>query len=67
MIDYIWLIPVLPLGGFLINALVVWRLPNAQERERIAGYVGAGSVLLAFIVSLVAFINLMQFRGRTAR
>lgn len=60
MIDYIWLVPLLPLVGFLINILVVWQLPNSVERERIAGYVAAGSVLLSFVVSLVAFINLIQ-------
>jgi NADH-quinone oxidoreductase subunit L len=51
MLDHLWLVPALPLGGFLLLALLGARLPR-----RLTGVVGAGSVGLAAVAaSLVAF------------
>ena len=51
MLDHLWLVPALPLGGFLLLALLGSRLPR-----RLTGVVGAGSVGLAAVAaSLVAF------------
>jgi NADH-quinone oxidoreductase subunit L len=58
MLDFIWLIPLLPMLGFLVNALVIWRQPDAEQRERLAGYVASGAVVLAFIAALAAFLQL---------
>jgi len=44
--------------GFLVNALVVWRQPDAHQRERMAGLVASGAVVLSFLAALVAFIQL---------
>jgi NADH-quinone oxidoreductase subunit L len=55
MLNCLWLVPALPLGGFLILALLGGRLPR-----RLAAAVGAGSVGLAAVTaSLVAagFLN----------
>jgi NADH-quinone oxidoreductase subunit L len=50
MLDHLWLVPALPLGGFLFLALLGSRLPR-----RLTAVVGAGSVGLAAVAaSLVA-------------
>ncbi len=50
MLDHLWLVPALPLGGFLFLALLGGRLPR-----RLTAVVGAGSVGLAAVAaSLVA-------------
>jgi NADH-quinone oxidoreductase subunit L len=58
MLDLIWLIPLLPLLGFLANSLLIWRIGDAHQRERLAGYVASGTVLLAFVLALAAFVAL---------
>ncbi len=58
MLSLIWIIPLLPMLGFLVNALVVWRQPDAHQRERMAGLVASGAVVLSFLAALVAFIQL---------
>ena len=56
MLDYLWLVPALPMGGFLLLALLGRRLPR-----RLTAVVGAGSVGLAAVAaSLVA----VSFWGR---
>jgi NADH-quinone oxidoreductase subunit L len=47
----IWLIPLLPLVGFLLNLFAV-------RSERAAGLVGSGVVIAAFLVTLVAVVGL---------
>jgi NADH-quinone oxidoreductase subunit L len=58
MLNLIWIIPLLPLLGFLLNAVLVWRIGAAATREQVAGYVATGAVLLAFVAGLWAFIGL---------
>lgn len=53
MSTYLYLIPLLPLIGFLINGLLRNRLPKG-----LIGVVGAGSVGLAFVLSVMAFLEL---------
>ncbi len=53
MIEYIWLIPLLPLAGFLINGLA-----GARLSKHVISAVGCGSVAAAFIVSVGAFLDL---------
>lgn len=60
MLDLIWLIPLLPFIGFLINALYTGRIADAHARERTAGYVAVGAVGAAFIVAVLAFVQLGQ-------
>jgi NADH-quinone oxidoreductase subunit L len=43
----VWLIPAFPLLGFLVNALFI-------RRERPAGLIACGAVLLSFVCSLIA-------------
>ncbi len=54
MLDLIWLIPLLPFIGFLVNVLVIARLPDAANRERLAGYIASGAVGAAAVVALLA-------------
>ncbi|MGA9261740.1 MAG: NADH-quinone oxidoreductase subunit L [Desulfobacterales bacterium] len=49
MLDYLWLIPALPLGGFLVLALLGARLPRG-----LTAVVGAGSVGLAAVTASLA-------------
>jgi NADH-quinone oxidoreductase subunit L len=51
----VWLIPVLPLAGFLINGLFRNQLSKAMT-----GIVGCGTILLAFILSLLIFSEVRQ-------
>lgn len=50
MIDLIWLIPLLPLVGFLINGLARNALPKS-----LVGVIGSGTVLIAFLLSCGIF------------
>ncbi len=53
MLDLLWLIPVLPAAGFLINGLVGARL----SRHAVSA-IGCGSVLLSFLLSAACFREL---------
>lgn len=55
MLEQIWLLPVLPLLGFLSLVLTAGSLP-----KRVVAVIGAGSVGLAFVVAALAAI---QFLG----
>ncbi|MBE7178121.1 MAG: NADH-quinone oxidoreductase subunit L [Mucilaginibacter polytrichastri] len=52
MADLIWLIPVLPLLGFVINGLGRNVLPKS-----VVGVIGSGVVLASFVISLGAFFT----------
>ncbi len=58
MLNFIWIIPLFPLIGFLVNALWVWRIPDHHQRDQVAGYVATGAVAAAFVAALAAFIQL---------
>ncbi len=55
MLDYIWLIPILPLIGFAINGLF-----GNYIGKKLVGFVGCTSVGLAFLLSLASFSNLLS-------
>jgi NADH-quinone oxidoreductase subunit L len=52
MENYIWLIPVLPLAGFIINGLLRDTLP-----EKAIGFIGSFLVLVSFGLSIAAFLQ----------
>ncbi len=54
MIDLVWLIPVFPLVGFLINGLFGRRFP-----EKAIGWIGAGAIGASFVVALSIFFQLI--------
>ena len=54
-LDLIWLIPLFPVVGFLVNGLVGKRLPKS-----VVGIIGAGAVLLSFVFSAAAVLQLAQ-------
>jgi NADH-quinone oxidoreductase subunit L len=54
MLELVWLIPALPLAGFLVLALAP-RLPRAA-----AGTVGVGSVGLAALLTLILGVNFLS-------
>lgn len=49
----VWLIPVLPLLGFVINGL-----GRKQVSKTVAGIIGSGTVLTSFVISLLVFMQL---------
>jgi NADH-quinone oxidoreductase subunit L len=54
MTHLVWLIPVFPLIGFLINGLIGKRFP-----EKVIGTIGAASVGASFVVALLIFMELL--------
>ena len=52
IIDYVWLVPMFPLLGFLLNGL----LRNSLSKP-LAGIIGSGSILASFIVSVMIFMQ----------
>lgn len=57
MIDLIWLIPLLPLVGFLVNGLGRNILPKS-----LAGIIGSGVVLASFLLSCGVFAEVYHAR-----
>ena len=55
MINLVWLVPVLPLLGFLINGLGRRYLSKSQ-----VGVVGSGVILAAFVISVMIFLEVRQ-------
>ena len=53
MTGYVWLIPVFPLIGFLINGLFGRKLP-----KKVVGIVGSGAILLSFLLACVIFFQM---------
>ncbi|HJP63283.1 MAG TPA: NADH-quinone oxidoreductase subunit L [Mucilaginibacter sp.] len=53
MDNYIWLIPILPLAGFLINGLSRNVLPKS-----VIGFIGSAVILTSFVLSVIAFIQI---------
>jgi len=56
MIEYIWLIPLLPLLGFLINGLLGKKLGKT-----LVSWIGCGSVGLSFLISIKVLFELLSF------
>jgi NADH-quinone oxidoreductase subunit L len=54
-LDLIWLIPLFPAAGFVINGLIGKRLPKTA-----VGVIASGMVLLSFIFSAGAVFQLLQ-------
>ncbi len=55
MVRLLWLIPILPLLGAVINGVFGKRLP----KQAVAG-IAAGSVAGSFLISLAAFVQMLQ-------
>jgi NADH-quinone oxidoreductase subunit L len=54
MIDYIWLVPLCPLIGFFIHGLL-----GRFIRKGLIGLIASGAIGVSFLVSLLAFIELL--------
>jgi NADH-quinone oxidoreductase subunit L len=55
MMDYVWLIPLFPLIGFLINGLLGKRLP-----KNVVGTIGSLTVGLSFLLTVGIFLEFLQ-------
>lgn len=59
MFDNVWLIPLFPLIGFLINGLFGKKIKN----ETVIGGIGAFAVLCSFVVSCMTILKLLSLPG----
>ena len=55
MVSFLWLIPLLPLAGAVINGVFGKRLSRG-----VIGFIASGSVALSFAISLTAFLQMLQ-------
>ena len=55
IINLIWLVPVLPLAGFLINGLF-----RKSLSKSLTGIIGSGVILISFIISFLIFLQVKQ-------
>jgi NADH-quinone oxidoreductase subunit L len=55
ILELVWLIPLLPLIGFIINGL-----GRNQLSKSMAGLIGSGVVLASFILSLLVFLQVKE-------
>lgn len=55
MLKFSWLIPLLPLFGFIINALF-----NKKISKPLSAFIANGTILGAFIITLTIFINFVN-------
>ena len=55
MYDYLWLIPLFPLVGFLINGLLGKKIKN----EKVIGAIGTLAIFASFVVSCKYFLQLL--------
>ena len=55
MIEYVWLIPVFPLIGFMINGLMGERLP-----KNLVGTIGSAMVGLSFALTVSIFLEYVK-------
>jgi len=55
VLQLVWLIPLLPLLGFLINGL-----GRKHVSKTMAGFIGSGTVLISFVISLLVFLQLVN-------
>src|SRR5688572_19307803 len=52
--EYIWLIPLFPLIGFIINGIFGRRF---HFPEKLVGAIAAGVIFLSFVVSVIAVVE----------
>ena len=55
MMDFVWLIPLFPLVGFLINGLWGKRLP-----KNVVGIIGSAAIGLSFLVTVSIFLEFLK-------
>ena len=55
MMDYVWLIPIFPLLGFIINGLFGKNLP-----KNVVGAIGSLMVGLSFLVTVTIFLEFIK-------
>ncbi len=55
MQEYIYLVPLFPLIGVVINGLLLGRLP-----KMLVSIIGCGTVFLSFITSILLFVDLTK-------
>ncbi len=57
MFDFVWLIPILPLIGVMINGFLGRRIEKTSKG--LVHWIGCGSVGLAFLVTCILFIKML--------
>jgi NADH-quinone oxidoreductase subunit L len=60
ILQLVWLIPVMPLLGFLINGL-----GRKQLTKSLSGIIGSGVILISFVLSVVVFLQIGSNHNET--
>ena len=55
MVEYVYLVTLFPLLGFLINGIFGYKIKN----EKVSGFIGSFAVFLSFVISVIIFIQLL--------
>ena len=56
MVEYVYLVTVFPLLGFLINGIFGYKIKN----EKVAGFIGSFTVFISFVISAIIFFHLLS-------
>ncbi len=56
MVNYFYLITVLPLAGFLINGILGYKIKN----EKVSGIIGSATILGSFVITILAYLELLK-------
>lgn len=55
MVEYVYLITLFPLIGFLINGIFGYKIKN----EKVSGLIGSGTIFISFVISVVLLLQLL--------
>ena len=55
MVEYVYLITLFPLLGFLINGIFGYKIIN----EKVSGFIGSFTVFISFVISAIIFFQLL--------
>jgi NADH-quinone oxidoreductase subunit L len=55
MVEYVYLITLFPLIGFLINGIFGYKIKN----EKVSGIIGSGTIFISFVISVVLLVQLL--------
>lgn len=56
MVEYVYLITLFPLIGFLVNGIFGYKIRN----EKVSGIIGSGTIFISFVISIILFFNLLE-------
>ncbi len=55
MVDYVYLITLFPLAGFLLNGIFGYKIKS----EKVSGIIGSGTIFISFVISVILLLELL--------